>query len=132
MLKYLFAALLNAVRGIARTFGYELKIVLTDHKILLKFDNPDREGSCWDKSHWTYGNIFIEGYANPVKPSITEDDKTEMITSDRYKTFMEQSLIDDMLQASKSKGLTLLQAVIAIVSLQVATILAMVWLTGGV
>lgn len=109
MFEYLFTMLVNAIRGTARIFGYELKIVLTEHKIKTKFASPSSEKNNWDDSHWIRGNIFIDGIANPINISKQEvkNGDYEIITSERYKTFMEQSLIDDMLQASKSDGLTL-------------------------
>lgn len=100
-----------------------MKIVLTEHKMKVKFDKPEREGNCWDKTHWNYGNLYLEGLANPIKISKNEIENSEdynVITSDRFETFMEQSLIDDMLQASKSDGgLTLKSAVLIIGSLNV-------------
>lgn len=133
MLGALFTILANGVRGIARIFGYELKIVLTEHKIKTKFDNPSREGNCWDSTHWTKGNIFLKGIANPIKPKKTEveDGDWDLITSERYKTFMEQSLIDDMLQASKSDGLTLKTAVIALASLQILNLVGLYFISNG-
>lgn len=133
MLGALFAMLLNSVRGIARMFGYELKIVLTEHKIKTKFDNPEREGNCWDSEHWVRGNIFFKGIANPIKPKKSEvkDGDWDIITSERYQTFMEQSLIDDMLQASKSDGLTLQQAVIALGALQLLNLVGLYLISNG-
>lgn len=133
MLGALFTMLANFVRGIARIFGYELKIVLTEHKIKTKFDNPEREGNCWDSTHWTRGNIFLKDIANPIKPkkSEVEDGDWDIITSERYQTFMEQSLIDDMLQASKSDGLSLKTAVIALASLQLLNLAGLYLISNG-
>jgi hypothetical protein len=135
MFRALFTIAVNALRGTARLFGYELKIVLTEHKIKTKFDKPSREGNCWDDSHWIRGNIFIKDIANPIniKKSDVEDEDVEIITSERYKRFMEQSLVDDMLQASKTGKMTVKNAVVILGSLIVLGIgVIYVLTTGGI
>ena len=130
----LFTIAVSLIRSTARLFNYELKIVLTEHKIKVKFDKPDREENCWDDSHWIRGNIFLKGIANPInikKSDVKESEDVEIITSDRYKTFMEQSLIDDMLQASKSDGLTLKTVAIILGSLNVLAVGVIYVLTNG-
>ena len=118
MLDKLFTAIIKALRGIMRSLNLETEIVLTEHKIDIKAVNPDENGKHWDENIWTYGNIYLKDFANPIniKKSEIEDKDYDLITSERYQTFMEQSLIDDMLQASKTDGLTLKQALIAIIS----------------
>lgn len=118
MLDKIFTAMLNLIRSIMRAFNLETEIVLTEHKIKTKAVKPERSEKAWDDSHWVHGNIFIKDYANPVKISKEkiEENDYHLIASERYKTFMEQDLIDDMLQASKDSGLTLLQALIVILS----------------
>lgn len=118
MLELIFTAMLNAVRQLMRVFNLETEIVLTEHKIKTKARKPKNSDKAWDDSHWVYGNIFIKDYANPVKiaKDKVEENDYHLIASERYKTFMEQDLIDDMLQASKDDGLTLLQALVAIIA----------------
>lgn len=132
MLAWLFTTLLNAVRSVARAVGLELEVVLTEHKIKTKMQNPDKTDKFWNSKIWTNGNIYLKDYANPVNIEISdienhshkEDDSVDadLITTERYKTFMEQSLIDDMLQASKDNDLTLKTAVIAIIATNLLTL----------
>jgi len=107
-----------------RTLNLETEIVLTEHKIEINAVNPDEIDKDWDSNIWTYGNIYLKDIANPIniKKSEIKDKDYDLITSERYKTFMEQSLIDDMLQASKSDGLTLKQVLIAIISTNLLTL----------
>jgi hypothetical protein len=134
MFAWLFTTVVNALRGTARIFNLELRIVLTEHKIKTEFVKPKNSDVAWDSEHWVYGNIFVEGIANPVKitKSKLEEEDVEIITSDRYKTFMEQSLIEDMLQASKSSGLSLKQVAIALGALNILAVGIVFIITGGI
>lgn len=130
MLEILFTALLNSVRGIARIFGYEISIVLTEHKIETKFDHPKREGNLWDSDHWLHGNIFLEGYANPIKPTKDDlDEDAKVITSDRYESWMEQSVIEDMLKVGRESDMTIRKLMFIIAGLNVLLVGIVYWLT---
>jgi len=124
MFASLFTAMLSAVRGLMRAFNLQTEIVLTDHKIKIKAVNPTETEKYWDNNIWTYGNIYLQDFANPIdiRQSVVEDKEYDLITTERYKTFMEQTLIDDMLQASKTDGLTLKQALIAILATNILTV----------
>lgn len=96
--------LVGSMRGMSRMLGNEIAVVITPHKIKLRAVDPDRTDKSWDESHFVNGNIFFEGFANPFKPQYpdTEEDAEEthdidMISSDRYKKFMEQNLISDII-----------------------------------
>lgn len=121
MFATLFTAMLNALRGIMRELNLETEIVLTEHEIKIKAVNPEETEKNWDDSLYRHGNLYFRDFANPIdfKREDVKPDNYELITSERYKTFMEQSLIDDMLQASKDSDLTLKQALIAIISTNV-------------
>jgi len=127
MFKNMFTLALNMTRALAYTFGYELRVELTDHEIKLNFADPNNEENCWDETHYVSGNLFIQGYANPIKPEVSDDfSDYELIESERYKSYMRNSLIDDIMKASKKSGITIGQAVLALGSLQIATIIMMV------
>lgn len=107
--------------------------MLTEHKIKTKFESPSNENNAWDSNHWVYGNIFLKGIANPIKPkkSDVENGDYEIITSERYKSYMEQDLIDDMLQASKSSGLTLKNVALMLGALNILAVGLVFILTNG-
>lgn len=116
MLEVIFTTLLQSLRGTARLFGYEIALVLSEHKIKTKFKSPNSKTNAWDSEMYVHGNIFFKDLANPIKPTKSDisPEENDIITSERYKTFMEQSLIDDMLKVSQKSDLTLKQVAIGI------------------
>ena len=120
---------LKLTRSIANTFGYELEITVDDHEIDVKFVDPEnKERKAWDSNHFVSGNIFYKDYANPINFKMVDEQNLKFISSERYETFMEQSLIDDIVRSSKENSITLIQAVIVIVLTQLTTIGLMVFL----
>jgi len=136
MFAQLFTTILKMLRQSMRMVNLELEVELTDHKIKTRAVNPEESDRAWDSRQWVHGNLYLEGLANPIKITPKDvknlDEDYEIISSERYKTFMEQNLIDDMLNASKSDGLTIKQALIAIIASNVLTVGLIVVLTGGI
>lgn len=99
---------LSLAEGLASLMGYKLVITLDEHKIDLKFVKPGdfrRKEAFYDDAHYVNGNIFLDGYANPVKPVFDKvinaaeeigdnDDIREILKlkpSLNYKTFVRES-----------------------------------------
>lgn len=111
--------LLSAGRRLARADGRELAVDLSNHSIDIQMTKPDREEQAWDPDLYSRGNVFLEGYANPIKPvarhnkeleepdavDVEESDEgdtgddvhTEVISSERYAMYMKQDLISQLL-----------------------------------
>lgn len=111
MIGSVLAAFINVLRALGRLCGYELVVTLTEHEIQLSLVDPDDlTRRAWDPSHFTSGNLFLEGWANPIKPSPGDDGHEELIVSERYEQYMANDLVGDILQADAS-DLTLKAAV---------------------
>ena len=113
-------ALLAAGRSLGRLAGGELKVELSDHSINTQMRRPDKDERAWDDSMFKHGNVFVEGYGNPIKPRVNyhetlqepdridheegdgdEDDDSdahvELISSPRYRDYMRQDLVSQLL-----------------------------------
>lgn len=114
---------INLARRFGRALGCELVVELSDHSIETSMEHPDKEKRAWDSHLYKKGQVFIKGYANPIKPSAqynkelenpdTVDAKTsvvadggeeiedqthvELISSPRYREYMRQDLISQVL-----------------------------------
>jgi len=112
-------------RKLGRGAGYELAVEVSDHDITARMERPDKTERAWDEDLYKRGNMFVAGYANPIKPSVDynrdledpdtvdvvegdtdadsdgEDDTTEedvqLIASPRYREYMQQDLISQIL-----------------------------------
>lgn len=138
-------ALMGYGRWLARMDGRELMVQLSDHSIRTKMVSPNKEDQAWDDNLYKHGNVFIEGYANPVKPTVEynadledpdtvaveespqaaadggEDQSpghTEIISSPRYREFMRQDLISQLLNP-RQQWKKIVYAVIALSFLMV-------------
>lgn len=116
----------SVVDGMAAAFGLEPKVELSDHSIRYEYVRPDKDREAWDSNLYRRGNVFIGGYANPIKPRVhenpelenpntvdvvegndeeTDDDTDEaddgphvnMISSARYRDYMRQDLVSQLL-----------------------------------
>lgn len=143
-------------RSIGRLFGRELVIEQSDHSIQLYMEKPNNDERAWDGSMFKRGQIFVEGYANPVKHVVThnpgfenkdvvdseegnvddddtDDDDTansEVIASPRYQQYMEQELISQLLNP-KSQWDKLVYGMLGIGALQFFSIITILWATGS-
>lgn len=143
---YVANALIARGRSIGRSAGCEMRVELSDHSVDARMVDPDREGLAWDSSLYKHGNVFLEGYANPIKPRVnrhkeledgdtasldetehdgtedgTEDTGVELISSGRYAAFMRQHLIEQLLNPSEHWRL-IVYAVVGLAILQTATL----------
>lgn len=112
-------------RSLGSTFGLQTAVVLSDHSIKVRMESPDKDTRAWDTNLYGNGNVFVEGYANPIKPRVeyheqlenpntvevtegdtddteaSEDDAddthVQLISSGRYRDYMRQDLISQLL-----------------------------------
>lgn len=102
-------------RRIGRGAGAEMMVELGDHRIDARMVHPDsQEEKAWDDNLYRRGNVFVRGYANPIKPAVNaredlddpdtidvreagENEHMQLISSPRYHKFMQQDLIDSLL-----------------------------------
>ncbi len=98
--------LISLGMGIAELFDYKLKVVLDKHEISIEVVNPDEiEDVAYEKDHYVNGNLFIDGYSNPIKPVLDKaEDKLELISSDRYKDYMRQDLVKNLIKSTEGTG----------------------------
>lgn len=136
MLPRFSTLLVGTARGVSRLFNNELAVIITPHKIKLRMMDPDSDAVAWDESHFTHGCIFFQGWANPIKPKVPDDNESglesediDLIASDRYKKFMEQSLIDDIIDEGTESGWLSLELIaIVLGTLQLANVLMILYL----
>lgn len=126
----------------------ELAVELSDHSINVRMVETDTEQRAWDDNLYRYGNVFIDGYANPIKPSVEyneeledpdtvdveegsaedSDSHVELISSPRYRDYMRQDLIGQLLNPREQWriiayaviGLALIMAINLVVTLSAA------------
>lgn len=114
--------LMNMTRSMFELAGYQLVVELSEHSIEIDLERPNKNKRAWDPSLYKSGNVFLSGYANPIKPRAVsspqldvhdqvkveegetdgeaaegDDRHTSVIASSRFRTYMKQDLIDQML-----------------------------------
>jgi hypothetical protein len=108
--------------------GLELAVDVSGHSIETKMAPPKKTNErAWDDDLFTKGNLFVNDYANPVKPRVkhnqgidepdvvdveegetdADDVHTEVISSPRYRLYMVQDLVSQLL--NPSERLTMIQ-----------------------
>lgn len=85
ILSGLFNSWLNTVRSMANAFGYQIVVETSPHSLHVSFEKPNTMQRAWDPGLFKRGQLYVKGYANPVKPiarqttSHTEKDEVDMI-----------------------------------------------------
>ena len=91
----------NFMLGIAKTVaqlkGSELSYRINNHSINTSFVTPETTDTRVWEDFYDKGNIYIGEYANPVKisPSDINDENYDIITTEKYKTYMRQRAIQE-------------------------------------
>lgn len=136
--------LLKMAESWAEFSDKKLVVQLDKHKIDMEFVDTDEykyNDAFYDDRHYINGNIFIKGYANPIKPVFDrtiedadelDDDKVveklKLKPSLRYKTFMREDKIRQIAGAKWDTGINLMTALM-LVGLSVgAVFIAMMFL----
>lgn len=143
--------LLNVGRKMARADGRELAVDLSDHSIHIEMIRPSRDDVAWDDDFYRYGNLFMDGYANSIKPRVRRNKEledpdevdvdvsdeaaadgghVEMISSSRYADYMKQDLISQLLNP-KEQWRLLAYGIIALGVLQFFGIIITLYVAGG-
>lgn len=140
--------LLNLGRKLARADGRELAVDLSDHSIGIKMAKPDTDELAWDPDLYHRGCVFVDGYANPIKPVVNrnktledpdtidaeqpenEERHVEMISSSRYGDYMKQDLISQILNPKEHWRL-LAYGILGLLVLQFFAIIVTLYATGG-
>jgi len=63
-------AALGLVVGIGQSIGLKQKVEISDHTVSVELTLPDQDTRAWDKDHFRHSNVFMKGYANPIKPVV--------------------------------------------------------------
>lgn len=132
MLEKFGLAIVALTRSIVQMFGYELAVKIKEHSINLDFVDPDAlDERAYDDNHFVSGNIFVGEYANPINITNIKNayQEADYIVSERYKEYMEQELIDDIIQSSKDSKLTITQATLILGALQMVSV-AVIYVVG--
>jgi hypothetical protein len=142
-------------RFFGRLAGLQLAVEVSDHSINVKMESVDKSERAWDTDLFKSGNLFVSNYANPIKPRVshnpnletpneveavdgnpdgdTEPDNdrhAQLISSGRYREFMRQDLISQLL-TPESRWNILVWAVISVAVLQFLGIIITLWATGS-
>lgn len=140
--------LIKTGRKVGRKDGRtELEVTLSDHSIDVRMVDVNSDRHAWDDTLYRYGNVFLSGYANPIKPTVRanteleepdtadmkegdgvedlarEDRHTQLISSGRYSEFMKQQLIESILNPDE-QWKKILYVVVGVAFLQMATLMA--------
>jgi len=144
---------LSVNEGIARVLGLQFKVELSDHSIDVEFAKPDKDESAWDTNMYRNGNVFVAGYANPIKPVVNEHAKfsepntvdvdeggepenesddihVSMISSSRYRDYMRQDLVSQLLTPQEQWKL-IAYAVLGVIILQFVGMIITLYATGS-
>lgn len=137
------SSLATAAIGTARSFGNmlgcELAVNAGGQTLDAKMVPPKKtKDVAWDDSLFVKGNLFVGDYANPIKPTVNhnqgldtpdtvdveaseegeEDAHVSVISSPRYRLYMIQDLVSQLL--NPSERLTMIQWIlVAIAGMQV-------------
>lgn len=164
MIRELIAnSFIAAGRSFGKLTGLQLQVELSDHSINASMESPDKDQRAWDDSLYKSGNVFVDGYANPIKPRVranqdleepdtveleegevdddveqpqlesgeeADDKHAYLITSGRYREYMRQDLISQLL-TPESRWNILVWAVVGLGVLQFLAIVITMWATGS-
>lgn len=152
-------SLIAAGRLIGSVSGLELAVEVSDHSITTTMEQPDEDKRAWDQDLYKRGNLFVSGYANPIKPRVrfneelenpneldvqegdvdaedvdSEDDSdtahVQLISSGRYREYMRQDLISQLL-TPESRWNILVWGLIGIGVLLFFDMILTLWATGS-
>lgn len=148
--------LLEIAISIGTSMGLKKDVTVSDHTINIQLTDPDKDNKAWDHYHFKHGNLFVRGYANPIKPQIehhaelenpdtvtieepdtetdggeTDDGKhVSLISSSRYRDYMRQDLVSQLLTPQEQWKL-IAYGVIGLAILQFFTMILVLYATGS-
>lgn len=118
---YLATWALNNARSFGRMLGCELVVETSQHSLATSMEVPTTNTRAWDDNLWKRGQLYISGYANPVKPYIEhhidqgdqdqvriisseledDEDHTAIVSSTMYRMYQDQHLASELLLPSE-------------------------------
>lgn len=112
-------------RAFGRKIGCQIVVEVSDHSISTSMEVPEQDHRAWDSDLYHRGQLYYKGYANPIKPTVSRNtelaepdqvdvkegegdeeneeapdqdgDHVNLISSTRYRQFMHQDLISQLL-----------------------------------
>lgn len=144
---------MGVARSFGRTLGCELVVDASETSLEISMEKPDTQERAWDSNLYQSGNLFIDGYANPVRPEIvpaddkgqlddvdvtegeTDADESEesevgLIPSHRYQTFMSQQMLSELMNPREQWKL-IVYAVLGVAALGFIQIIVTLYATGS-
>lgn len=61
-------------RSLGKLLGLQLVVEVSDHSIEASMQSPDKDTRAWDDGLYKSGQVFVSGYANPIKPRVVHHD----------------------------------------------------------
>lgn len=116
---------LSWAREFGRKLGCQLVVETSSHSIKTRMEVPDQDLRAWDPHQFKSGQLYVSGYANPIKPVVKqhtelaepdtvgieesevgqsesdEEEHVQLISSPRYQSYMRQDLISQLLNPSE-------------------------------
>lgn len=147
-------AALGVVGGTASALGLQLKVEASDHSLNVSYTQPDQDTRAWDSNLYRNGNLFVKGYANPIKPRVVHNDQLEnpdtidveegdavdtsdgddqhvsLISSSRYRDYMRQDLVSQLLTPQEQWKL-IAYGIIGVAIVQFLTIIITMYVNGA-
>lgn len=104
---------------VAKFGSLKRKVVLTPHKIKHEYISPpeDKEKLAWDEEMYVNGNVFPSNKANPVK---LDTESGEWISSQRYKEYMKNDLVESLIKTTEREGIDITTALKLMLGLLIA------------
>lgn len=142
---------MSRARRLGQWLGCELVVEVSDHSIEVSMEVPDKSRRAWDSSLWKNGQLYLKGYANPIKPVPRPSDEpgeddvdvetSEVPKSDgggsvgiepswKYKEFMAQKIISQLLNPQE-EWRKIVYGIIALGALQFLTMILVLYATGS-
>lgn len=115
-------------------FGYERKIVISNHKIHVLYKKKGHTGKYSGKSgFYANGEIYLKGYANPIKISPAEEkanDEIKLVASDKYQNAVRNKIVSQALNTPSNEYTLAEKLLMALVGLVVMALFAGVAMYG--
>jgi hypothetical protein len=151
---------LRYARSLGRLLGRELVVETSSHSIQISMEKPNKDRRAWDGDLYKRGQLYYDGYANPLKieldhhPGIESKDTTELsegeapddddsedsaqeeevgradVISSSRYQQFMQQNLISQLLNPKEQWDKIVYAVIAIAALQFVSIIVTLWATG--
>lgn len=69
--------MLATAEAMGSAMGLKRKVEISDHSVTVEMTNPDQDSRAWDLDMFKRTNVFVRGYANPIKPVVDYNEQLE-------------------------------------------------------